>query len=158
MHSDMESTRLGATGVFNATARHLNISAVSLFWGEWGKPSTSGILNSGEGFKSLICALDTPHPPLPHPLAPHPRPFSHPKALPPTQSPPLPVCVCVSPHRVFNKPESLDSMRRRVSEFSRWLRNRPEHVVVAFGHSTFWKYFANSTKRMRNCEVVQMWW
>jgi hypothetical protein len=49
-------------------------------------------------------------------------------------------------------------MRRRVSEFASWLRHRPEHVVVAFGHSTFWKYFANSKTRLRNCEVMQMWW
>jgi hypothetical protein len=59
---------------------------------------------------------------------------------------------------VFNKAESIDCMRRRVSEFASWLRHRPEHVVVAFGHSTFWKYFANSRVRLRNCEVMQMWW
>lgn len=61
-------------------------------------------------------------------------------------------------NRVFNKVESIDNMRRRVSEFASWLRHRPEHVVVAFGHSTFWKYFANSRTRLRNCEVLQMWW
>lgn len=60
--------------------------------------------------------------------------------------------------RVFNKVESADCMRRRVSEFGRWLTHRPEKVVVAFGHSTFWKYFSNSKTRMRNCEVVQLWW
>jgi hypothetical protein len=49
-------------------------------------------------------------------------------------------------------------MRRRVSEFSRWLHARPEQLVVAFGHSTFWKYFANTKQRLRNCEVLQMWW
>lgn len=125
--------------------------------GEGGKPSTPGFLESSEGFKVLgLCVGQPPFPTRPPPT--HPPPFSRPKALPPTQSPSLPVCVCLFPNRVFNKPESLDNMRRRVSEFSRWLRNRPEQVVVAFGHSTFWKYFANSTKRMRNCEVVQMWW
>jgi hypothetical protein len=59
---------------------------------------------------------------------------------------------------VFNKVESVELMRRRVSEFSRWLHARPEQLVVAFGHSTFWKYFANSRQRLRNCEVLQMWW
>ncbi|WIA15838.1 hypothetical protein OEZ85_012593 [Tetradesmus obliquus] len=60
--------------------------------------------------------------------------------------------------RLFGKRESVEEMRRRVSEFSRWLRNRPEQLVVAFGHSTFWKYFANSKTKMRNCEVLQLWW
>jgi hypothetical protein len=60
--------------------------------------------------------------------------------------------------RLFGRRETVDEMRRRVSEFSRWLRNRPEQLVVAFGHSTFWKYFANSKTKMRNCEVLQLWW
>ena len=59
---------------------------------------------------------------------------------------------------MFNKIESVDKLRARVSEFSRWLRNRPEQVVVAFGHSTFWKYFTNNKKRMHNCEVLHMFW
>lgn len=59
---------------------------------------------------------------------------------------------------LFGRKESLDEMRRRVSEFSRWLHHVPEQVVVAFGHSTFWKYFSNSRTRMRNCEVLQLWW
>lgn len=70
------------------------------------------------------------------------------------------VCSAITPSTcsVFHKKESVDCMRRRVSEFASWLRHRPEHVVVAFGHSTFWKYFANSKTRLRNCEVMQMWW
>lgn len=60
--------------------------------------------------------------------------------------------------RVFNKVETVELMRRRVSEFSRWLRHRDEPMIVAFGHSTFWKYFANTKTRLRNCEVLQFWW
>eukprot|EP00775_Hariotina_reticulata_P002533 gene2533-2835_t len=60
--------------------------------------------------------------------------------------------------RLFYRNERVDEMRHRVSEFTRWLGQQPEQVVVAFGHSTFWKYFSNSKSRMKNCEVRQMLW
>ena len=41
----------------------------------------------------------------------------------------------------------------RVGMFRAWLLARPERVVVAFGHSTFFKEFAQLSVRMANCEV-----
>ena len=49
-------------------------------------------------------------------------------------------------------------MRQRLSEFSRWLHARPERVIVAFGHSQFWKAFSNSKTSLRNCEFTCIWW
>ncbi|KAF8059373.1 PMA1 [Scenedesmus sp. PABB004] len=69
---------------------------------------------------------------------------------------PCPVNPNCAQKRLFGRKETLDEMRRRVSEFSRWLRATPEQVVVAFGHSTYWKYFSNSKAKMRNCEVLQL--
>jgi hypothetical protein len=49
-------------------------------------------------------------------------------------------------------------VQRRIGEFKRWLYSRPEQVIVAFGHSAFWKEFAAGfcgvkPAGMRNCEV-----
>jgi hypothetical protein len=49
-------------------------------------------------------------------------------------------------------------MRGRVAEFGRWLSSRPERLVVAVGHSTFFRNFTRARTRMRNCEVQVMWW
>lgn len=49
-------------------------------------------------------------------------------------------------------------MRQRIAEFTRWLHARPERLVVAFGHSLFWKGFANSRKALDNCELLCLWW
>lgn len=45
----------------------------------------------------------------------------------------------------------------RISAFRRWLQDRPEAVVVAVGHSSFWRSFEEvcrgcKPERMRNCE------
>ena len=37
--------------------------------------------------------------------------------------------------------------------FRQWVLRQPHRVIVAFGHSTFWKEFSGSTERLRNCEV-----
>jgi hypothetical protein len=58
----------------------------------------------------------------------------------------------------LGRPEPKDHMRQRIAEFSRWLHARPERLVVAFGHSQFWKAFSNSRTSLRNCEFVCLWW
>jgi hypothetical protein len=49
-------------------------------------------------------------------------------------------------------------MKGRVAEFTRWLHARPEQFIIAFGHSIFWKHFANQRTCLKNCEYVAMWW
>ncbi|KAI8473038.1 MAG: hypothetical protein J3K34DRAFT_519225 [Monoraphidium minutum] len=58
----------------------------------------------------------------------------------------------------LGRPEPKDHMRQRIAEFSRWLHARPERVIVAFGHSQFWKAFSNSRTSLRNCEFASIWW
>jgi len=55
-------------------------------------------------------------------------------------------------------PEPAAHMRGRVGEFGRWLSARPERLVVAVGHSTFFRSLTRARVRMRNCEVQVMWW
>eukprot|EP00877_Chromochloris_zofingiensis_P003388 jgi/Chrzof1/1304/Cz10g02110.t1 len=59
--------------------------------------------------------------------------------------------------RCFGKRETLDQLKHRVGEFSRWLQSRPEKFVVAFGHSTFWKHFSNNKIGMKNCDMMTMY-
>lgn len=58
----------------------------------------------------------------------------------------------------LGRPEPKDHMRQRLAEFTRWLHTRPERLVVAFGHSQFWKGFSNSQRSLKNCEFTCVWW
>jgi broad specificity phosphatase PhoE len=62
------------------------------------------------------------------------------------------------PNPRLGSPEPAAHMRGRVAEFGRWLSSRPERLVVAVGHSTFFRNFTRARARMRNCEVQVMWW
>ena len=55
----------------------------------------------------------------------------------------------------FSSAESRAQMATRVEAFRAWVLRRPEQTIVAFGHSTFWKYFLGkqNEKRLKNCEV-----
>ena len=55
----------------------------------------------------------------------------------------------------FSSAESRARMATRVEAFRAWVLRRPEQTIVAFGHSTFWKYFLGkqNEKRLKNCEV-----
>lgn len=49
-------------------------------------------------------------------------------------------------------------VQSRIGAFRRWLQEQPEKVVVAVGHSSYWRHFeevCRGTKptHMRNCEV-----
>lgn len=44
-------------------------------------------------------------------------------------------------------------MQDRVHAFNRWLQGRPEKVIVAFGHSSFWCEFLGGRTRLKNCEL-----
>ncbi len=58
---------------------------------------------------------------------------------------------------VMGRRESKADMQRRVAEFRRWLNARPERLIVAFGHSTFWRHFTN-TKSLPNCGIWSSIW
>lgn len=58
----------------------------------------------------------------------------------------------------FGSSESKDLVLSRIGAFRRWLQEQPEKVVVAVGHSSYWRHFeevCRGTKptHMRNCEV-----
>ncbi|KAL3141675.1 hypothetical protein ABBQ32_004365 [Trebouxia sp. C0010 RCD-2024] len=55
-------------------------------------------------------------------------------------------------HR-FHKSEPKQKMKDRVAAFNRWVQSRPEKVIVAFGHSSFWCEFLGGRTRLRNCEL-----
>ena len=60
--------------------------------------------------------------------------------------------------RRFGSSEPKASLQRRIADFKRWLHTRPERVIVAVGHSSYWKHFSQgfcgaSLERMYNCEV-----
>jgi len=40
-----------------------------------------------------------------------------------------------------------------VGEFRRWVQNRPEKVIVAFGHSVLFKELSGGHKSLKNCEI-----
>lgn len=48
--------------------------------------------------------------------------------------------------------------QRRISEFKKWVQSRPERVIVAVGHSCYWKEFMRGLMGdagyMRNCELM----
>jgi broad specificity phosphatase PhoE len=45
------------------------------------------------------------------------------------------------------------ALRERVEAFRGWLNRRPERLVVAVGHSLFWRAFLGDAHSMGNCEV-----
>lgn len=61
--------------------------------------------------------------------------------------------------RKFLSRENKQQLQRRIAEFKKWLQNRPEKVVVAVGHSLFWREFvrgqygAAAVDYMANCEL-----
>ncbi|RMZ54474.1 hypothetical protein APUTEX25_002050 [Auxenochlorella protothecoides] len=60
--------------------------------------------------------------------------------------------------RAFQSREKQAAVQKRIAAFKRWLYDRPETVIVAFGHSSFWKHFCAGycgvkPERMYNCEV-----
>lgn len=52
-----------------------------------------------------------------------------------------------------HEPEMSFEMQDRVGSFHRWVQSRPEKVIVAFGHSSFWCEFLGGRTRLKNCEV-----
>eukprot|EP00891_Asterochloris_glomerata_P006278 jgi/Astpho2/6278/Aster-03673 len=59
------------------------------------------------------------------------------------------------PDKSFGRSEPKKQMKERVGKLRKWLQDRPEKVIVAFGHSSFWNEFLGG-KRLRNCEVHEM--
>jgi len=53
----------------------------------------------------------------------------------------------------FKKHENKAQMQARVGEFRRWVQNRPEKVIVAFGHSVLFKELSGGHKSLKNCEI-----
>jgi hypothetical protein len=54
------------------------------------------------------------------------------------------------------------NLKARVAEFGRWLRGRPERLVVLVGHAAFWHEFLGGRQagaaRLHNAEVVARPW
>lgn len=54
----------------------------------------------------------------------------------------------------------LGLVQRRVGQFNAWLSRQPEKIVVAYGHSIFWRDFmlthAARREKLRNCEYFEM--
>ncbi|KAL4427305.1 hypothetical protein ABPG77_003214 [Micractinium sp. CCAP 211/92] len=60
--------------------------------------------------------------------------------------------------KLFGSGESRDLLLSRIGAFRRWLQEQPEKVIVAVGHSSYWRQFeevCRGTKptHMKNCEV-----
>ncbi|UPR02337.1 histidine phosphatase [Chloropicon primus] len=53
----------------------------------------------------------------------------------------------------FESREPKKNLQKRVGLFRQWVLEQPQKVIVAFGHSTFWKEFSGSDTRLGNCEV-----
>ena len=53
----------------------------------------------------------------------------------------------------FDSREPKKHLQKRVGLFRQWVLRQPHKVIIAFGHSTFWKEFSGSGTRLRNCEV-----
>ncbi len=49
--------------------------------------------------------------------------------------------------------KTASGVQDRVHAFSRWVQSRPEKVIVAFGHSSFWCEFLGGRTRLKNCEL-----
>ena len=62
---------------------------------------------------------------------------------------------CAATER-FSSAEPRGNLARRVGAFRAWAIAQPERHIIAFGHSTFWKYFIGNGERLANCEVHTM--
>ncbi|KAH8962481.1 hypothetical protein BDL97_05G104100 [Sphagnum fallax] len=56
----------------------------------------------------------------------------------------------------FHSTEPMEELRKRVGIFRQFLLARAESVIVVIGHSTFFKEFTSSRRRMKNCEIQTM--
>jgi broad specificity phosphatase PhoE len=56
--------------------------------------------------------------------------------------------------RAFNAHEPRASVERRVKAFRQWVLGRPESVIVAFGHSSYWKAFATAANNGVRVEAL----
>ncbi|CAK9876897.1 unnamed protein product [Sphagnum jensenii] len=56
----------------------------------------------------------------------------------------------------FHSTEPMEELRKRVGIFRQFLLARAETVIVVIGHSTFFKEFTSSHRRMKNCEIQTM--
>ena len=54
----------------------------------------------------------------------------------------------------FDSREPKKNLQKRVGLFRQWVLNQDHRVIVAFGHSTFWKEFSGNDTRLKNCEVA----
>ena len=53
----------------------------------------------------------------------------------------------------FDSREPKKNLQKRVGLFRQWLFGQSHKVIIAFGHSTFWKEFSGTGNRLKNCEV-----
>lgn len=58
----------------------------------------------------------------------------------------------------FGSSENKEQLMVRIGAFRRWLQNRPEQVIVAVGHSAYWRAFqevcqGTKPQHMHNCEI-----
>jgi broad specificity phosphatase PhoE len=64
--------------------------------------------------------------------------------------------------RAFGAAEPAPELARRVAAFRRWALARPERVIVAFGHSVFWRDFAAACRggvrgeALKNCGFLRL--
>ncbi|KAH9563009.1 hypothetical protein CY35_05G102900 [Sphagnum magellanicum] len=56
----------------------------------------------------------------------------------------------------FHSTEPMEELRKRVGIFRQFLLARAETVIIVIGHSTFFKEFTSSRRRMKNCEIQTM--
>lgn len=64
-------------------------------------------------------------------------------------------------NRMFSSKETDASLKKRIGEFRSWLLSRPEKVIVAVGHSVYWKAFCTTQnglqeRSLANCEVKKL--
>jgi len=57
----------------------------------------------------------------------------------------------------FDSREPKKHLLKRVGLFRQWVLRQPHKVIIAFGHSTFWKEFQNSGARLKNCEISTLY-
>lgn len=53
-------------------------------------------------------------------------------------------------------PGNAAGLRKRLTEFERWLPAQPESVIVIVGHSQFFKNLLNLTYKFGNCDVYKL--